>query len=217
VGATANITRVAHGEGLFVALAGTRLFTSPDAVTWNERSHPGTSSLHDVLYAAGRFYIAENNWLLVSDDGIQWSAITDNITLPRALAYGNGTWIAVGFLGAISYSTNGSTWTGLAAASRPTRQPLTVAAFGQGRFVATAQNYVFATLPPPGPPTILSFTRQASGQFLLRWTAETGVQYDVYSSVTISAMSKRGDIAGQATINDSPATLRSNFYEVRIR
>jgi hypothetical protein len=224
-GTTANFTKVAHGEGVFVALAGTRLFTSPDGATWTERSHPGTSTLHDVLHADGRFFIAENNWLLVSDNGTSgWTAITDNIVLPRALAYGDGTWIAVGFLGAISYSTNGTTWTGIPSETRPTRQVLSAAAYGLDRFVATAQNYVFATPPGAGPVQILSFTRLAPTQFLLRWPAENGVLYDVFSSTTISAMAKRGDIVPvlkgsvyEAVVNDSPTVLRANFYQVRRR
>jgi len=224
-GTTANFTKVAHGEGVFVALAGTRLFTSPDGATWTERTHPGTSTLHDVLYAQGRFFIAENNWLLVSDNGTTgWTAITDNIVLPRALAYGNNTWIAVGFLGAISFSTNGTTWTAVPTEARPTRQVLSTAAFGLGRFVATAQNYVFATPPAAGPVEILSFARQGTSQFLLRWPAENGVVYDVYSSSTLSAMAKRGDIVPvlrgtvyEAVVNDSPVALKSNFYQVRRR
>lgn len=224
-GVSEDFTGIASGNGIFVALAGLKLYTSPDGSNWIERAHPGNSTLRDILFADGRFLIAENDSVLTSADGAEWEQITENINGPRALAYGDGIYLVAGFSGWISWSSDGTNWTLIDEAARPTTQSFQNAAYGLGRFIATAQTFVYSSTPVASETIpVIEFIRLPSGQFLLRWEATAGAAYDVYSSSTLQGMVLRPDITttvsgvvGEAIINDNPLTLPRNFYQVRER
>ena len=121
---TQQTTRVIHDGTRFLALGTSQttqnLATSSDGATW-ARILLASTSFRDIAYDGSSTYIA-----LASGSGLSeictsnptvagnWTQIT-GLTLvgARAIAYGNGVWVAIRDNGSTSYatSTNGTTWT----------------------------------------------------------------------------------------------------------
>ena len=67
----------AYGDGRFVA-AGWRIFSSPDAVEWEEHDNPTGQWLGAVAYGNGMFLGVGGGGLCArSDDGVTWETCTD--------------------------------------------------------------------------------------------------------------------------------------------
>ncbi|MEO5635113.1 MAG: hypothetical protein ABIS26_00715 [Candidatus Paceibacterota bacterium] len=159
------LSAVAYGAGIFVATQDVgyvqHLFTSPDGITWTSRPGAAFNYVRDIVYANGKFVAVtspENNsgfnYAWTSTDGINWSSQstpsgTDNQW--TGIAYGNGTYVAVGcgIATQSSYacnsnagnrvmtSPNGITWTLRADAADNMWQSIT---YGNGLFVAVASS-----------------------------------------------------------------------------
>lgn len=147
---TGTIFRVSFGSGYFfvpcdviVGQSVHRLCTSIDGVTWETRDMPMATSIRDVasnnseLIAIGSKLSDSAFW--TSNDGISWQMGGD---LPNgfanAIAYGNGTWVAVGGVTSadIWYSTDGISFTKVNLAGAY----LNDVTFGNGIFMAVGQN-----------------------------------------------------------------------------
>ncbi|MCC7376450.1 MAG: hypothetical protein IT581_17455 [Verrucomicrobiales bacterium] len=102
-----NLMDVTFGLGLFVAVGQDgAITTSPDGAEWTPRKVDHTGFIWD-LACDGQHLVAAAQWgrLLVSDNGIDWTR--HDTGLPWHLtdvAYGNGTFIAVGWNGQIVQS-----------------------------------------------------------------------------------------------------------------
>lgn len=79
-GTAANLNDVAHGSGLFVTVGAGVVLTSPDGVTWTNRSFT-PDTLTSVVYAGEHFLATaalstsgNGSTYYVSSDGIQWTA-----------------------------------------------------------------------------------------------------------------------------------------------
>jgi hypothetical protein len=119
---------VAVGEGA--------LLTSTDGESWSAQPLPdGLQYAGGVIYAAGQFVAAGGSGygIATSTDGLDWTARAPGVEL-NAVAYGNGTFVAVGPMGAVLTSSDGASWI---PASSGSTQNLAAVAFGNGRFVAT--------------------------------------------------------------------------------
>ena len=110
-----SLNGVTYGNGIFVVVGdlGT-IFTSPDGVTWTQRSSGTTYNLNAVTYGNGIF-VAVGETILTSPDGVAWTESNPGIhySLPFVLngvAYGNGNFVAVGY-DWILVSTDGVAWT----------------------------------------------------------------------------------------------------------
>jgi hypothetical protein len=77
--------------------------------------------------------INSNGVIVVSSHADDWRAATAPHVRFRAVAYGRGTFVAVGYAGAVATSQNGFEWT---SACSPTVWSLYSIAFGNNRFVA---------------------------------------------------------------------------------
>lgn len=121
--------RIAYGNGLFVTIAQNgQLATSPDGVTWTERTNPVyvllTASVNnDMSFGNGQFVANTYNgvyYVLTSRDGITWSARTPSAQLPwNSVEYGQGIYVSVAQAGGpnlVQTSSDGITWTGRTAA-----------------------------------------------------------------------------------------------------
>lgn len=136
---------LAYGNGIFVAVGNNgQVSTSPDGTNWTSRTSGfGASQVLCVAFGAGTFMIGGLNKLLsTSTDGITWTAqtlpagwgATDDV---NEVAYGNGTWVAVGQTGVVASSTNaGVSWT--ARTSGLGAVLLDHVIYGAGTFVITA-------------------------------------------------------------------------------
>jgi hypothetical protein len=82
---------VAYGDGKFVAVAsGTNIMAySEDGVSWSVSNLPSTGVWTSLIYANNRFVLIGQNEILVSSDGLSWTAATNPIAGPNHfLAYG---------------------------------------------------------------------------------------------------------------------------------
>jgi hypothetical protein len=141
-GITDRFEGVAYGAGLFAAVySDGRIRTSPDGITWTERTTPfGNSDILCIVFGDGLFVaggIGGN--LITSADGITWTYRTSGVGFNTifGVAYGNGTYIAVAAYGDLSSSTNGTSWT---TESSGTSSWLYAAGFGNGVFLAGGQS-----------------------------------------------------------------------------
>jgi Immunoglobulin I-set domain len=104
---------IAHGNGTYVAVGQNGLvFTSPDALTWSNRTSGTSSTLYDVAFGNGIFVatIAGSSNVLTSPNGITWTTRGtvvggnyDTVVFRDGLFYGAGTRIAT--------SPDGIAWT----------------------------------------------------------------------------------------------------------
>ncbi len=96
--AFANHRFVAGAEGDYPTI-----LVSTNGLDWQSFSAP-IKSLHQIVYAAGRFIAAGTNGLAASSDGAHWTPLQVPFTTFRGVAYGQGTFVAVGIGGAILQS-----------------------------------------------------------------------------------------------------------------
>lgn len=124
---------------------GTLIVTSPDGVTWSERSAPGVG-LRDVTWSGERFVAVGRNSILTSQDGLTWEAQrapVEGFDL-TGIAWSGSLFAAVGTVqtagwgtGLVITSPDGVMWTkGRAPARRV--EPAAVAWCGT-RFVAVGK------------------------------------------------------------------------------
>ena len=142
-----SLWSVAYGNGVFVAVGGTRfpvgtagvILSSVDGVRWVRRDAGRADYLNGVAYGNGMFVavgqaFATPDTILTSTDGVTWAArATGPSTYLRSIAFGNGRFIAVGSGGAVMRSTNGLVWE-LYASGAPGE--LYGVSYGNGTFVA---------------------------------------------------------------------------------
>jgi hypothetical protein len=112
---------LAYGNGLYVAVqfsgTGNRAVTSPDGVTWTNRTTPEDNTWVDVTYGNGLFVaVAQDGThrVMTSPNGIIWTAQTaaDNTVAWESVSYGNGLFVAVSTSGGkVMTSPDGITWT----------------------------------------------------------------------------------------------------------
>lgn len=110
----------AYGAGLYVMVgASGKIVTSPDGVTWTDRSISGvTNALYHIEYGNGMFVIAgDGGAMYKSTDGINWTAVTGFTGYPNSLVYGDGVFARLGVcetnssMNAVCISSDGVTWT----------------------------------------------------------------------------------------------------------
>lgn len=144
-----NWITIAYGLGLFVATCLSTLYaTSPDGINWTNRTMPFGNS--QVFYGGGKFIAMSRGaaQIAYSTDGINWTTVTHSApaNINWTVAYGNGTYVAVGNASANTtvglYSTDGITWNTMTMPGSR-RWGGTIngevggIAFGGGKFVAT--------------------------------------------------------------------------------
>ena len=134
-----------YGDGLFVAVGGNTIITSPDGTSWTNRSAPEPNSWRDVAYGDGTYVAVSingsNRCAYSTDGGETWqsSFIPGGIAF-LGVAYGNGVFVAVGNNNGgyqVATSPDGINWT-IRTAS--TGENLASITFGGGLFVALCNN-----------------------------------------------------------------------------
>jgi hypothetical protein len=177
--AAANRTCVATGSGMPIAIisrdAGGFL-SSPDGITWTERTHPATSKVvRSVVWGADVFVAVGNTVVVTSPDGITWTDRTANIPGPLAaidwadVAYDASLdlFVAVGKGSGFMTSPDGVTWTQRTAPGTiASGKPATVTTDGAGTI------YVMGHVPE------IQLTFSASDMAVLFRSIDAGVTWE---------------------------------------
>lgn len=134
---------VAYGNGKFVAIAGSnsnKAAYSTDGISWTAATLPSSGNWSSVVYGGGKFVAVSTSdgvtrsYGAYSEDGISWTSTS----IPNSfssVAYGKGTFVAVGDSGAAAYSLNGESWI---TATMPSSANWSSVTYGDGKFVAVA-------------------------------------------------------------------------------
>lgn len=135
-GEESALNGIFYSTNLFVAAGdyGT-IDTSPDGISWEDRSFPTDNELYGIAYGNNIFVaVGDYGTLLSSGDGILWAKATSNTGHHfYGVAHGNGSFIVVGERGKILSSPDGTTWTDR---SFNTDRALYAITYGNGKFVA---------------------------------------------------------------------------------
>ncbi|HNC23132.1 MAG TPA: hypothetical protein PLU52_02920 [Opitutaceae bacterium] len=135
-------TRVAYGDGRWLALGSGRVATSTNGTTWTRTSADLSNEsgwVYDALaYFRGRFYA----WgaglpLLSSVDGTTWRVELETpnpLFFPNALAASSDRLVAAGRFGGLRSSADGATWANHTV--NTVNGDLRSAAYGAGRWIA---------------------------------------------------------------------------------
>ena len=112
-----DLKGVAWGNGLFVAAGGNEagegaLLTSADGLTWNLASSTLEYIPEGVIYDSGLFAVFSSN-ILLSEDGMQWTAQSTPIKPFYAMCRAQGKFTAVGYRGAALQSSLASSGPGI--------------------------------------------------------------------------------------------------------
>ena len=141
-----NFTRnVKYLNGQYMAVGnhGT-LLTSPDGESWQKTTvGQGIDTLGGIAYGAGKYVLAGHvdymaGRIFTSDDGVSWH---ETAAVPHHnfsdVAFGNGTFVAVGGAGKMLTSADGETWvTNPVTYPEGNRTSLLSITFAAGKFVA---------------------------------------------------------------------------------
>ena len=113
---TSDIFAVAYHNGLWIAAGSLgKMATSPDGVTWTQRTSSfSTSRIRDIAFGAGLFVaVGDDGKLATSPDGITWTQRSAGYgsTIILTVAFGGGKFVIGGFSGKLATSPDGITWT----------------------------------------------------------------------------------------------------------
>jgi hypothetical protein len=140
---------IAYGNNKFVAGGYGYMAYSTDGITWSAvpQSVFGTfDSISAIIYENNTFVAVSGSGsytggkIAYSTDGITWTAVSDStfgIDNINAIAYGDGTFVAVGDNNKMAKSTdNGITWTAITQNVFSANNQLSSIAYGNNMFVA---------------------------------------------------------------------------------
>src|SRR5439155_10798304 len=140
-----SLRSVAWGNDIFIAVgdSGTVL-TSSDGVSWTAQRSGTQDRLRAVTYGNGAFVAVGGESLattcsatiVTSSDGHAWTRRNSTLSAPclKGIAYGKGTFVAVGY-GTVLTSADGISWTQRAAGVSAGLGLISVA-FGNGSFAS---------------------------------------------------------------------------------
>jgi hypothetical protein len=116
-GGGAAWTSIAYGAGKFVAVAssGTQAaYSTDDGLTWTTATLPSSTNWSSVAFGNNRFVAVSSTSgtaAAYSLNGIDWTASTITSAAYLSIAYGQGTFLAVGAGTTASSSPDGVVWT----------------------------------------------------------------------------------------------------------
>lgn len=117
-----DLRGIAYGKGTYVLVSKQSIFVSSDGNRWAkvilppELAADAQREFHGVAYFKGQFIVRASSSsfeeaFLKSVDGKSWGIHRTGFETLRSVAYGNGTFVAVGERGTALVSRDGETWT----------------------------------------------------------------------------------------------------------
>ena len=96
-------------------IGGGVIYTSPDFITWTDKTPANQKELYGVVYNGTKYLAAGANTVIEStDNGNTWSQIATPTDTYLSLAWGSNKFVGAGYDNAnakIAYSATGTTWT----------------------------------------------------------------------------------------------------------
>jgi RHS repeat-associated protein len=136
-----ELSVVAEAGGQVVAggVAGS-IVASPGGTFWSLEQGHYTGRMQGLVYAAGQF-VAVGASIFISEDGVDWEAVSGGQFFLEDVVWGNGAYVAVGTINRLLWSSNGRVW-------EPIATPVTFkhVTFGKGYFLASTANEVYKSV-----------------------------------------------------------------------
>lgn len=120
-------TAVAFANGIFVITSQSGVSTSANGTTWSSQPLSASQNLGGVVYGNGTWVMYDDRFLssdvvafmMSTTNGGSWQQVLTTIPYaqPTSVAFGNGTFVVVGYGGLVATSTNPATWTSRALGS----------------------------------------------------------------------------------------------------
>lgn len=111
--ASAWLSKIAYGNGIFIVCDSVRSYSSTDLATWNTGTTIGASSVRTLTYGNGRFIATGNmGFCASSENGQTWTKLNTNLgnIAANRCVYGNGKFV-LSTNGWIYTSADGANWT----------------------------------------------------------------------------------------------------------
>ncbi|WP_223837203.1 S-layer homology domain-containing protein [Paenibacillus oceani] len=205
-----TLNSVVYGNSMYVAVGdmGT-IVTSPDGVSWTNRSPVSTSTLYGVTYNSGKYVaVGVSGTILTSTDGVTWTRQTSNqSTTIYSVTYGSGKFVAVGANGMALTSTDGVSWN---SHSSGTTEWYTTVSYGNGKFTAAGGRTIVTSSDG------VSWTSSSSGASSGTYLYGTAYGNDKYVAVgdkgTIATSTNGTSWTSTASVNGINTTFKSVIY-----
>ena len=142
-----GLYNVTYGKNMFVAVGSSgKIITSPDSITWTERTSPISNILTGITYGKNMFVaVGSSGKIITSPDSITWTERTSPIsTMFTGITYGKNMFVAVGNAGKVITSPDSITWT---IQSTPLDKDLNNVTYGNNMFVAVGESGKVITSP----------------------------------------------------------------------
>ena len=215
-GSTADLFRVIYANGSFVAVGENgSILTSTDAQVWTARLHGVQDRVYDVAFGNGVFVAvggatddhsnAGRQFVVTSADGINWSRQDTGQRCPRvatgssdglkAVAFGNGRFVALSCANCVLTSTKGVVWNSQDLTGVPQDVSYDVT-FGESRFVLVGHSQVSIITSTDGvhwavasenQPHALSRVAVANGRYVAMAGVSPHPHYGQASTILVSA------------------------------
>lgn len=140
---------VAFGNGLFIAPSQLGVSSSANGIAWTDQLLDSAQHLAAVAYGNGTWVIVDDRFLyndvlsfyVSTTDGGAWAQQLTTVpySQPTSIAFGNGTFVTVGYGGLVATATDPATWTERDLGS-VTDLGLIAVAYADGRFVAVTNS-----------------------------------------------------------------------------
>ena len=146
-GDSSSFSGAIYGNGKFIAVGSSgKVATSPDGFNWTVSTPGAWGESGGIAFGANRFVTVDSDAGIpyMSTDGINWTATAAPGTGSGLFgpAFGQNTFVAVGWAGKVITSSDGTTW---ASATSSVSDLLTGIAFANSQFVAVGDNGTVVT------------------------------------------------------------------------
>ena len=176
-------SKIAYGNGLYVAVKSGVSAVSSDGSTWTEYTVSDLSNAMDIAYDGTNFVVATNHKILTSSDGENWTiAVNSGLGTIDCIEYGNSLYIVLNYsTGYVQYASSlTGTWNSGGTISFNQVEGLT---FGDGKFVAIGRGGKIA------------YSTDAINWTTFTMDTNSGWTDIIYNEVNFMAISSSGYIA----------------------
>jgi hypothetical protein len=139
---------VVFANNTFVVVGGYGIRTSPNGDAWTVRlPYITIGQFNSITYAQDVFVAVGSDNInygevLTSSDGVTWTRVMEHQHGLTGVAFGNNTFVAVGYGGTVVISPDTITWTEI---TTPTQNDLSAVTYANGMFVAVGAGVILTS------------------------------------------------------------------------